>query len=128
MRKIVVALAATLVVFFGMGAPAHAQYGADAGVVTVSPPTVVPGGTVTVTVSNCEPGERVDVSAAGVSVQITCDADGTASTTLSMPVTPGTYTGSATGAITGFTTTFVVTVLAVDAAARWSAVDGFRWL
>jgi hypothetical protein len=112
MKKLIVALAATLAVFFGMGTAAHAQYGGSSGVVTVSPPTVAPGGTITVTVSQCTPGERVDISVAGVSVSVTCGADSVASASIAMPTTPGTFNGTAVGAVSGFSTTFVVTILA----------------
>ena len=112
MKKLLVALAASLAVFFGMGGAAHAQYDANSGVVTVTPPTVAPGGTVTVTVTNCTPGERVDISVGrGVRVgHLRCRWHASAATP--MPVTPGTYTGTAVGSVSGFTTTFVVTVLA----------------
>lgn len=112
MKKFVIAMVATLSVFFGMGTAAHAQYGASPVVVTVSPPTVAPGGTITVTVSGCTPGELVDISVAGVSVQVTCGADGVATAPLALPATPGTYTGTGVGSVSGFRTTFVVTVLA----------------
>ena len=124
MNKVVVALVAILVVFFGMGSAAHAgpsgergrppgpPYGGRPGVVTVSPPTVAPGGTITISVSNCTPGERVDISVAGISVSVTCGADSVASATIAMPSTPGSYTGTAVGSVSGSNMTFVVTVLA----------------
>jgi hypothetical protein len=118
MKKFVVALAASLAIFFGIGGAAHAQtpaptpYVGTTVIVTVSPPTAVPGGTITVTITNCTPGEIVTVSVGGVSVQVTCDAVGVASASVSMPTTPGTYTGTATGSISGVTTTFTVTVMA----------------
>jgi hypothetical protein len=77
----------------------------------VSPPTIAPGGNITVTVSNCTPGERVVISVAGISVTVTCGPDSVASASIGMPTTPGTFTGTAVGSA-GFNTTFVVTVLA----------------
>jgi hypothetical protein len=112
MKKLLVALAASLAVFFGMGGAAHAQYGGNSGVVIVTPPTVAPGGTVTVTVTNCTPGERVDITVAGVSVSVTCGPDSVASAAIPMPTTPGSYNGTAVGSVSGFTTSFVVTVVA----------------
>jgi hypothetical protein len=112
MTRFFVALATVFAALFGFNMSAHAQYGpGGSGSATISPPSVVPGGSITVNVSNCQPGEIVEVSVAGVSVQVTCDEFGVASASLSMPVVPGSYTGTAVGSVSASDTQFVATVL-----------------
>ncbi len=67
-------------------------------------PSVAPGGTFTVTVTNCLPGETVVITFQGVSQTVTCDSTILqAGATFNAPTTPGTYEACAEFTGTGAT-------------------------
>ena len=104
---------------FGVDTVANAQtgdYPPAAATVVVSNTTPPAGGTITVTVSKCKPGENgVITLPPGAPVKVVCDSGGTAVASLTVPTQPGTYTGTAVFANPG-TLTFQVTVAAVPGA------------
>jgi uncharacterized membrane protein YtjA (UPF0391 family) len=129
MKKIALAMIAAAAAVFGFGVVAEAQTGpyGGTGTATVSSPVVVPGGTVTITVTGCTPGEIVTFRLGPASATAPCTVSislgsvvigalvaqtpgtGTATATLPVPTTPGNYTGTAT-APSGFSASFAVAV------------------
>ena len=96
MKKFALALTASALVMFGFAAPAAAQYDAEEATASVSPASATPGGTITVTIENCEPGSTVVVDFNGSTSTVTADAGGSATATLTAPTAAGTYPGTAT--------------------------------
>lgn len=119
MKKIALTLAAVALVIFGVGGVAGAgTYPPGGPSVSVTPASVGPGGTVTVT-ANCTAGESVTISLEGQSASVPCETGdaqssvaGIATGVVTAPTAPGTYTGSVTGTISGALGSFTVTVLA----------------
>ena len=110
MKKFALALLAASAAILGFGMVAEAQYGATPGV-SVSPATVVSGGTVSITATGCAPSEVITFTiTGGDSATATC-VDGTATAQLSVPTTAGTYPGTAVGSL-GFNQAFSVVVTA----------------
>jgi len=114
------ALAGGLLIGTGQIASAYPPDGAQ---IVVSATVVAPGGSVTVTLVGCLPGETVRFTLADVTVDVTCTAggpgdsrvmaaelNGSATATLQAPTTPGTYTLTATGLTSGVTETITITV------------------
>lgn len=110
MKKFALALMTTAVAVFGFGAAAQAQYGSTPAV-EVSPPTVVPGGDVTVSVTGCTSGEILTVTFNGDTTTDTCVASSSATIVITAPSGPGTYGGTVVGS-QGFSQTFQVVVVA----------------
>lgn len=102
----------TLAALFGFsaGAAATSDYPPDPPSVTVDNPSLLPGGTIVLGVSGCEPGADITVTIDGSSTIATADPDGLASISVTAPSTPGAY--PMTIACGGATTTVNVTVLA----------------
>jgi LPXTG-motif cell wall-anchored protein len=118
MKKIALALAAVAAMILGLGGVANANpipipnvYPPVVPSVTVTPSTVGPGGTVTVT-ANCTPGETVTVTLESATASAPCGEDGTVTLTISAPSAVGTYNGTVAGTVSGPLGSFAVTVLA----------------
>lgn len=123
MKRALAGLAIAGGVLIGAGQLASA-YPPDGAEVVVSATVVAPGGTVTVTLVGCLPGETVRFTLADVTVDVTCSAggggdsrliaaapyDGAATATLRAPTAPGTYVLTAVGLTSGVTETVVITV------------------
>jgi LPXTG-motif cell wall-anchored protein len=112
MKKIALALAAVAAMILGFGAVANAgTYPPGGQSVTVSSPTVGPGGTVTVTV-NCTPGETVTATLGSATATAACGPDATAVLSISAPTTAGVFNGTVNGSVSGPLGSFTVTVQA----------------
>ena len=109
MKKVAVALAG-IMMLFGLGATAHAQYGTPP-TVTVSPTNPAPGGSYTVNVAGCMPNEMATVVVGGASSMVMADAMGNVVVNLTAPAAAGVINGSVT--CNGATTNFTVAVGAV---------------
>ena len=106
MKKFALALVAVAAMILGVGGVANA-YPLGGQSITISPSTVSPGGSVTVT-ANCTPGE---------SVTIPCETDDTRPTNagiatgiVNAPTTVGSFDGTVTGTVSGPLGSFTVTV------------------
>jgi hypothetical protein len=97
LRRFVLVLGALLLAGIGLGLPAQAQYTPPGGI-TIDPPVVNPGETVTVSGDGCAAGVEVTISLGGSQVAtVTTGEDGSFSASFEVPVgtTPGTYTVTA---------------------------------
>ncbi len=94
MNKALIALMMVVGSLLAFGGPASA-YPPDEPTVGVDNPSPTPGGTVTVTVENCESGTTVTFELGG-STDSVVSVDDTATGTVTAPSTPGSYTGTAT--------------------------------
>jgi LPXTG-motif cell wall-anchored protein len=121
MKKLAVALGAMVVGILGSGLAAQAQYGANEFGVTAKPTVVAPGGTVTVTVEGCVPGEPVKTTLVAESDDAICEggsalgtpaASGTAVMTVSAPMEVGPYTGTASAPESGNSGQYTIRVVA----------------
>ncbi len=121
MKKLAVALSAMVAGILGFGLTANAQYGANEFGVTAKPTVVAPGGTVTVTVEGCVPGEPVettlvaeydDTICEGGSALGTSAVSGTAVMTVAAPMEVGPYTGTASAPESGNSGEYTITVVA----------------
>jgi hypothetical protein len=97
MRKLALAFVALGAVLLGFGAPSSALYGQNPGA-GAGTSTLQPGGSTSVTVTDCLPGEPISwvITPAGftpASGTATCDAGGTATIgPVTAPATEGTFT------------------------------------
>lgn len=96
-RRFVLVLGALLLAGIGFGVPAQAQYTPPPGI-TIDPPVVNPGETVTVSGHECAAGVEVTISLGGSQVATaTTGEDGTFTASFEVPVgtAPGTYSVTA---------------------------------
>lgn len=110
MRKIAVLVMAGVALILGTGAAAGAQdppYPPDDDALVLSPGTVAPGGTFSVTLTGCTDGEEVVFTVSGDSDTATC-VGGSATGTLTAPTAPGTYTVTATSPTASASATLTV--------------------
>ena len=110
MKKIALGLIALSSLMLGFGTVSAAPYESGDGTATVSPTTTTAGGTVTVVMSGCTPGETVDFELESATASATCAGDGTATASMPAPGAAGTYTGTATGVTSGVNASFTVVV------------------
>lgn len=115
MKKFALALVAVAAMILGVGGVANA-YPLGGQSITISPSTVSPGGSVTVT-ANCTPGESVTITLESSSVTIPCETDDTRPTNagiatgiVNAPTTVGSFDGTVTGTVSGPLGSFTVTV------------------
>jgi LPXTG-motif cell wall-anchored protein len=110
MKKIAFALVA-LAAIFGLSAAAGAAgtYPPVLPDVVVSTPSPLPGGTVVLGITGCEPGAVIEINNAGTSITVTADASGAATVPTTAPSTPGPYIITVTCG--GATTTLNLNVL-----------------
>ena len=115
MKKIVFSMLAVFGIALGASGASAQYFGAFTA--SATPSTVAPGGSVTVTVENCDDGTSVTITLEGSSVTVTCSSatplvqgfrapsqtptPGTASGAVNAPTTPGSYTGTASGTSNG---------------------------
>lgn len=126
MKKFALALMTFAVAVFGFGVVAQAQYGSTPAVEV--PASVTPGGTFSLNIAGCTPGETLTVTFNGATTTASCVASATlgsfvaqalvaqvgaggATVTLTAPTVPGTYPGTVAGN-QGFSQTFQVVVAA----------------
>jgi len=113
MKKIILAFAALAAVLgFSAAADASPIYPLDPPQVTVDNPNTLPGGTVVLGVTGCEPGATITINVDGTTITAQADASGSATVPTTAPNTPGVYDISVTCG--GVTTTIRVTVLEDD--------------
>jgi hypothetical protein len=130
MKKMALAMCVAAAAALGFGGAASAQYSADEFQAFANPPSVGPGGAVTVTVTGCEPGETVTVVLVDDTEVSVCEAtgpvglrrgnveaSGRAVVEVVAPMTPGQYEGLASGSISTRSSSFSITVTAAAAAA-----------
>ncbi len=123
MKMVALAVMALAAAVLGGGLVADA-YPPSALTVSVSPSTVEPGGSVTVTIEGCVTGEDLVVALEAATATVTCEgaagaafllglapSSGTAEATVTAPEGAGTYTGTVRGPESG-EATFTVTVAA----------------
>jgi LPXTG-motif cell wall-anchored protein len=121
MKKLAIVVLTMSAAVFGVGMVAEAQtapYGGDTNTLTLTPPTVTPGSSVSVDVNGCTSGESVDLSVDNAAAATTtCVGSGTATGVIEAPTAAGTYTVAAVGN-QGFTSSsaLVVTAAATPAA------------
>jgi LPXTG-motif cell wall-anchored protein len=108
MKKFALVLVAMSAVIFGTGLVANAYPPVDTPP-AVSPSTVAPGGTVTVT-GACDPGETVTVVLGTESETGECGTDGTYSIVIKAPSGEGSAVGGVSGTVNEDLGSFTVTV------------------
>ncbi len=97
MKKLTLALMLTAAALVGSGPVAHA-YPPSGPVVTVTPPTVGPGGSITIAISGGTPGQPITiVISINITIVIVVPATGDAVAEVPAPSQPGSYPAVATG-------------------------------
>ena len=92
---------------------ATAAYPPSKATLSLSPPTVAPGGVATATVCGFDPGETIVLRLAGqVVVTTTAGADGCATVSFTVPFDTGAVTVTATGQSSGQSATSILTIQA----------------
>lgn len=128
LKRIGIVLAAVGLAAFGADSVASAQtadYPVQAPVVVVDNSNPPPGGTITITINNCRPGENVTFSLPPQApVTIVCNPSGVAVASLSAPLQPGTYPGTVVLQESGVTLPFSVTVQAPTGGLPATGSDG----
>ncbi len=122
MKKLTLALMLTVAALVGSGPAAHA-YPPSGAVVAVTPPTVGPGGSITITITGGTPGQPIIINISiNITIVIVVPATGTAVTQVPAPPRPGSYPGVASSPDTG-EIPFTVEV-GDDPTASWAASPG----
>lgn len=116
MRSFALAVIAMVFLAAGLAGTTYASsYPPGGPSVTVTPATVSPAGSVTVT-ANCTPGESVTITLESSSTTAACLPDGDSSLSgiatgvVTAPSTPGPYTGTVIGSVSGPLGTFDIVV------------------
>jgi LPXTG-motif cell wall-anchored protein len=125
-RFLVATVAAAAALSLAPATVGAVPYGPEDPTISIPSPTVVPGGSITVTFFGFDPSEEItvdvsllnDAARAGESFRapravvgsVTADAEGSASVIIEAPSAPGTYLVTATGAESGAVATATFTV------------------
>jgi hypothetical protein len=97
MKKLTLAILLTAAALVGSGPAAHA-YPPSGPVVAVTPPTVGPGGSITITITGGTPGQPIIINITiNITIVIVVPATGTAVAEVPAPSEPGSYPGVASG-------------------------------